>query len=151
MSDANYNGKQPSNTSYIKTFIEGSPFNVWVVDPVTFTNDNLKVVTLAAPLKDVYIPGNLYITGNVIHYDPKPKTLTSQTITSPITVEQSNAILTIPVVQVEDLDSKKTSFNIDVNYSELSTMEIMPLLIRKIQDLQEQVTHLSNLLNHESL
>lgn len=149
MSDANYNGKQPSNTSYVKTFVEGTPFSIWVVDPVTFINDNLNVVSPAAPLKDVYIPGNLYISGNIIHYSPPSVTLTSRTITKPITVEQSNAILTIPVVQVEDIYSKKTFF--DINYSELSTMEIMPLLIRKIQDLQEQVTHLSNLLNHESL
>ena len=149
MSDANYNGKQPSNNSYIKTFVEGSPFNVWVVDPATFPNGTLNVLTPAPPLKDVYIPGNLYITGNIIHYNP-PNTLTSRTITSPITVEQSNAILTIPVVQVQDTQSNKTSFDIDMNYSELTTMEIMPLLIRKIQDLQEQVTHLSNILNHHS-
>lgn len=148
MSDANYNGKQANNSSYIKTFVQGAPFNVWVIDSITPLNENLSVITPAPPLKDVYIPGNLYITGNIIQYDPKPVTLTSRTITSPITVEQSNAILTIPVVQVEDIQSKKTSFDID--YPELSTMEIIPLLIRKIQDLQEQVTHLSNLLNQHS-
>ena len=150
MSDANYNGKQPSNTSYVKTFVEGTPFSIWVVDQTKFANNNLKVVTLAPSLNDVYIPGNLYVGGTVFQHFTPPVTLTSRTITTPITVEQSNAVLTIPVVQVEDIHSKKTSFDIDTHYSELSTMEIMPLLIRKIQDLQEQVTHLSNLLNQHS-
>ena len=147
MSDANYNGRQPNNSSYIKTFVDGTPFNVWAITPVTTTTETLNVITPVSPLKDVYIPGNLYISGEVIKYPPTPPAQ-AQPMTTPITAEQSNKILTIPVVQVKLRNSTKTFF--DINYPELSTMEIMPLLIRKIQDLQEQVNHLSNLLNHNS-
>ena len=145
MSDANYNGRQPNNSSYIKTFVDGTPFNVWAITPVTTTTETLNVITPVSPLKDIYIPGDLYISGEIIKYHPKPL---GQPIITPITAEQSNKILTIPVVQVKLQNSIETFF--DINYPELSTMEIMPLLIRKIQDLQEQVNHLSNLLNHNS-
>ena len=64
MGDANYNGRQPNNTSYIKSFVEGSSPNLWTVGNYL----NTYVLQPAIPTVDsVYIPGNLYVKGNIIN------------------------------------------------------------------------------------
>lgn len=68
MGDANYNGRQPNNSSYIKTFVEGSSPNLWTVGNYL----NTYVLQPAIPTVDsVYIPGNLYVKGNIINLNDK--------------------------------------------------------------------------------
>jgi len=116
MSGANYNGKQPNNTAYVKNFVEGNPFDIWTLDSV----NNIEVITPTPSLTDVYIPGNLYISGEIIHIPP-----------------------------INAINRQEQSVN-STNYSELSNNEIIPLLIKQIQELQEQVRHLVNISKNES-
>lgn len=66
---ANYSGRQPNNTSYVKNYIAGTPTALWktikyadstnhcivnAITPTSNTNNNL------------YIPGNLYLDGSLI-------------------------------------------------------------------------------------
>jgi hypothetical protein len=112
MSGANYNGKQPNNSSYVKNFVEGDVFDIWTLDSV----NNVEVITPTPPLTDVYIPGNLYISGEIIHIPP-----------------------------INAMNRQEQSVN-TTNYSG----EIIPLLIKQIQELQEQVRHLVNISKNES-
>ena len=68
MADANYNGRQPNNTSYVKTFVEGTMPSLWTSEDFYFSESNLEVVT-TTDIDNVYIPGNLYIAGKIINVD----------------------------------------------------------------------------------
>jgi hypothetical protein len=66
---ANYNGKQPNNTAYIKNYVSGTPTSLWktITYTDTLTNVSVNAITPSAPKNNnLYIPGNLYIDGNII-------------------------------------------------------------------------------------
>ena len=66
---ANYNGKQPNNTSYIKNFVSGSSPNIWQIlqyNPLTGENNGI-ITPTSTNNKDLYIPGNLYVNGSIIN------------------------------------------------------------------------------------
>ena len=68
MADANYNGRQPNNTSYIKSFVEGTLPSLWTAEEFYFEYSNLEVVT-TTDIDNVYVPGNLYVGGKIINVD----------------------------------------------------------------------------------
>ena len=63
MSGANYNGRQPNNTSYIKTFVPGSSptDEQWSVG--SFNNSNVLNPNQSL---DLYIPTNILLGGKII-------------------------------------------------------------------------------------
>ena len=70
MSGANYNGRQPDNTAYIKTFVEGSIANPWTV--VDFSRNN-KISAFLTPNENtpnVFINGDLFVNGRIINTYP---------------------------------------------------------------------------------
>jgi hypothetical protein len=70
MLGANYNGKQPNNTAYIKNFVPGKPISLWKTINYVDINNNLTVsaITPASTKTDnLYIPGNLYVDGSIIN------------------------------------------------------------------------------------
>ena len=69
MAEANYNGRQPNNTSYIKTFIEAPIPQLWTINQYYYASSNIEVLTPDSNIKDVYIPGNLYVGGKIINKD----------------------------------------------------------------------------------
>jgi hypothetical protein len=73
MSDANYNGRQPNNTSYIKTFTEGTLPDLWTVVKYTLSRISITFLTTGTPVNNVYIPGDLYVGGKIINSEPSNK------------------------------------------------------------------------------
>ena len=69
MSGANYNGRQPKNSAYIKTFVAGSTPNLWTQQQLQYSGGNVNVL-LPSSSKDVYIPGNLYLGGEIVKITP---------------------------------------------------------------------------------
>lgn len=69
MSGANYNGRQPNNSAYIKTFVAGSTPNLWTQQQLQYSGGNVNVL-LPSSSKDVYVPGNLYVGGEIIKITP---------------------------------------------------------------------------------
>jgi hypothetical protein len=156
MSGANYNGKQPNNTSYIKTFIEGNPSLLW-------TNKSFNIIE---PLNNdnVYIPGNLYVGGIIIN----PTDYNIKENISSISSNISDALDSLSCNQytfkndltyqthygfdaeeMEDLLPNivyKTQDN--MNYKTINYLEIIPLLVNKIQNMQTQINNLTNELNN---
>jgi hypothetical protein len=59
MSAPNYNGKQPNNTSYIKTFTSGPPRQHWKITP----HENSKTLTPLHKDANVLIQNDLYLEG----------------------------------------------------------------------------------------
>lgn len=68
MSIANYNGRQPNNTSYIKNFVEAPTPQLWMINEYNAL-PNIEVLTPEPTINDVYIPGNLYVGGKIITTD----------------------------------------------------------------------------------
>ena len=66
MQGANYSGKQPNNTAYIKNFVSGTPTSLWKT--ITYnSNPQINVITPSSAKNDnLYIPGNLYVDGNIV-------------------------------------------------------------------------------------
>lgn len=69
MSGANYNGRQPNNSAYIKTFVAGSTPNLWTQQQLQYSGGNVNVL-LPSSSKDVYVPGNLYLGGEIVKITP---------------------------------------------------------------------------------
>jgi hypothetical protein len=66
---ANYSGKQPNSTAYIKNFVSGNSTSLWkaITYTDTITNVSVSAITPSAPKNNnLYIPGNLYIDGNIV-------------------------------------------------------------------------------------
>jgi len=60
--NANYNGRQPNNTAYIKNFVTGVVSDLWK----TITFDSKGYLAPAAPMySNVYIPGDLFVGGTI--------------------------------------------------------------------------------------
>ena len=63
MSGANYNGKQPNNTAYIKNYVAGIATSLWKT--IKYTN-SINAITPSKANSNLYIPGNLYLDGIII-------------------------------------------------------------------------------------
>lgn len=65
MSGANYNGRQPNNTSYIKTFVLGDlgTSDLWTT--TSLSNNN--AITPSNNSLDLYIPANILLGGQIIY------------------------------------------------------------------------------------
>lgn len=63
---ANYNGRQPNNTAYIKTFVPGVSTSLWKT--ITYTSDPIvnAITPSSSKIDNLYIPGDLYVDGNII-------------------------------------------------------------------------------------
>ena len=69
MSQANYSGKQPNNTAYIKNFTYGVPANLWkVMDYIKPNGMKESVITPSSTkFESLYIPGDLFVDGSIIN------------------------------------------------------------------------------------
>jgi len=162
MYGANYNGKQPNNTSYIKNFIYGVPLNLWKVLSYTKPDGNVaSVITTASDnYESLYIKGDIYCDGNIIQpSDSKIK----KDICS-LTEEQTNKLLQLKVIEYKLIndDSAKKHYGLIAQeleqvYPELvqekpvengemlksvNYLELIPILLRKIQIMQEVIDSL---------
>ena len=127
MTEPNYNGRQPNNTAFIKTFIEGSPPVLWIPD--TYSNNN--VVTTAIPDYDnVYIPGILYV--NEIK------------LTNSNLIEKLKSIPVFANLVNDNNVNLINDSNVNLNYTDLIT-----ILFSKIQQMQNEIQRLK--INYEVL
>ena len=75
MSGANYNGRQPNNSAYIKTFVEGALANTNLWQNATYLGKN--VLKPINTLSDLYIPGNIIVGGKIIYDNTNTNTNTN--------------------------------------------------------------------------
>ena len=80
MSGANYNGRQPNNSAYIKTFVEGS-----LVTPNLWQNSNYLNRNVLKPTNTsstLYIPGDIIVGGKIIYENTNTINTNTNTNTS---------------------------------------------------------------------
>ena len=112
MTEPNYGAKMPNSTAYIKTFNIGDLNGLW--SPSDYVLDKKKINVLTPTIqKDIYIPRNIYLGGNIVH---------------------------VP---------SQNNFQIKENITTLSSncLEIDPLVMLKLKDLQDQIKDLQNQLD----
>ena len=157
MSTPNYNGKQPNNTAYVKTFVEGTEPNLWTTS--TYLTSNVLQPSNNI-YNNLYIPGNLYIDGVIVN--PSDKSIKQNINKIPDNI--TNALLELSCNQYSFKNdaSNKIHYGFDaieinellpnlvhitpdnMNYKSINYLEIIPLLVNKIQKMQLEIDELKN-------
>jgi len=160
---ANYSGKQPNNTAYIKNFVAGTPASLWKTMKY---DDSVNNVTVSAitPVSinydNLYIPGNIYLDGSVI--TPSDAHLKDEISNLPD--ETSENIMKIRATQFtfKSDPAKKLHYGFiaqefeehfpelvlpkidkDVaNLKAINYLEMVPLLVYQIQRMQKEIDDL---------
>jgi len=168
---ANYNGRQPNNTSYIKNFIEQPQINLWKVASYQTTSGSIKSVITPSFTKydSLYIPGDLFVDGTIFN----PSDINLKKNINLIEVETSDKLMNL---KPSSFILKNDAFNhihygfiaqdLENEYPELvenkpnkmynniksvNYLEIIPLLVHKIQLMQKEINDLKEKVNSTSL
>lgn len=166
MSSANYNGRL-TNSGFTKFFVEGGEGQYW--KPAKYINTPPNIITALTPtysgINDLYIPGDIYIDGSVIHTSD---VYLKDNISS-LNKDKINKLMNLQTKQFtfKDDSSKQTHYGFiaqefENEYPELvfikpdktlknikaiNYLEIIPLLVNKIQLMQEEINELKCKLN----
>ncbi len=162
MSTSNYGGKIADTTAYIKQFNYGIPAVLWNIKPYNNGTNLIPTITTNSKVDNVYIPGNLYVDGNI--YNPSDIHL-KENITE-INYDDSNKLMNLKASQFTfkndstshlhygfiaqdfetefpELISIKPDKNM-ANIKAINYLEIIPLLVSKIQMMQTEIDELKN-------
>ena len=164
MTEANYNGRQPNNTAYIKNFVLGVPSNLWkIMDYTKLDGTKETVITTASSnFKDLYIKGNIFVYGSVI----SPSDVILKKNITPLNVEITEKIMNLKPSSFEFKDDPYNNIHYgfiageiekeypeliqtkpDKKYSKIKSvnyLEIIPLLVHKIQIMQLEIDGLKS-------
>jgi hypothetical protein len=170
-STANYGGRQPNNTAYVKYFIPGSPSILWTTSKYKYNGSNEKVITTADNNYDnLYIPGNLFVDGSIV----SPSDITLKENIVEISEDLSDNIMSLKPIQYtfkSDIKKDKqihygfiaqdfeaffpelVSIKPDKkeNIKAINYLEILPLLVGKIQKMQNEIDELKNQLQGQQV
>lgn len=162
---ANYGGKQPNNTAYIKNFISGSLSSLWKQINYIDTVNNL-IINAITPSSNkydnVYIPGNLYVDGVILN----PSDIYLKDKIEDLSKDVTNNLMNIRPTQFifksDPFKKKHYGFiaqEIEEHFPELVTLkmdkdianlkainylEMVPLLVHQIQKMQKEIDELKN-------
>ena len=163
MSGANYNGKQPNNTSYIKNFVYGVPSNLWKVASFTKLDGSREgVITTNSQYENLYIKGSLFVDGSIINPSDVKLKKNIKILDTDITEKIMN--LNPSSFEFKDDPSRQIHYGFiagefeneypelihtkpDEKYSNVKSinyLEIIPLLVHKMQMMQKEIDELKN-------
>ncbi len=159
-SGANYGGKVSGTTAYVKQFYLGTPAALWVGFPYYDGTNVIPTLTTASKIyNNVYIPGNLYVDGTI--YNPSDIHL-KENITDIINdkimnIKPSQFTLKNDSSQhihygfiAQDFEKEFPELvNVKpdrdmANIKAINYLEIIPLLVSKIQTMQKEIDELKN-------
>lgn len=162
MIGANYNGKQPNNTASIKNFVYGIPSNLWkIIDYVKLDGTKEVVITPASNnFESLYIPGDLFVDGSIIN--PSDAILKKKIKSLNVEITEKIMNLKPSSFQFKDDPSNHIHYGFiageieseypeliytkpDQKYSKIKSvnyLEIIPLLVHKIQIMQQEIDDL---------
>jgi hypothetical protein len=168
MSEANYNGRQPNNTAYIKNFVYGSALNLWKVKDYTKLDGSKEVVIVPTSSKyeNLYVPGDLFVDGIIVN----PSDVSLKKNIEPLNIEIIDKLMNLNPISFELKDDTLNTkhFGLIANelekeYPELvktkpdnkyrslkavNYIEIIPLLVSKIQKMQKEIDELNKRVNN---
>jgi hypothetical protein len=141
----NYGGRQPNSTSYIKTFITQGSFNVWNNIQYTYgtKTEGALITSSVQYYPNLIIPGNLYIGGDIIH---EPFNIKIKENISPISQETIDNVMKLTPVQFTYKDDPVIHYGLtpSLEGDNSNYVSLIPILIEKIKDLQEQIDEINS-------
>jgi hypothetical protein len=168
MSGQNYNGRQPNNTAYIKNFVYGTPSSLWkTMTYQTASGTYESVITPSSPqFPNLYIPGDLFVDGSIVN----PSDINLKKNITPITIDTTDKIMNLKPTSftfkndssshihygfiAQELENEYPELiqsKPDSKYSKLKAvnyLEIIPLLVNKIQIMQQEIDMLKSKLEN---
>ena len=167
--NANYSGRQHSNTTIVKEFFFGSINTLWTTSLYTDTGTGVTsvVITPATPLiNSLWIPGNLYVDGSII-------TASDEVLKDnigEISIEKTQSIMNLLPKQytlksettnqihygfiakdMKNILPEMVTTKPDKNINDLkgiNYLELIPLLVNKIQMMQGEIDALTLRVNN---
>ena len=166
--NTNYGARQPNQSAYIKTFHNGETSSLWkilsYINPTT--TQSVQVLTPSYKnIDSVYIPGDLFVDGNII----SPSDINLKTNIELLDINVTDKLINLKpssFVFKDDIHKKihygfianeleneypeLVQYKPDLKYSNLKSvnyLEIIPLLVHKIQLMQKEIDELKLLIN----
>jgi hypothetical protein len=167
MSISNYNGKQPNNTAYIKNFVYGIPANLWKILSYTKIDGSVvsAITTASTNFENLYIQGDLFVDGSIIN----PSDINLKRNIAAIDKNITDKIMNLKpssfsfkddptnkihygfiAQELEDEYPELIQNKPDYAYSKIKAinyLEIIPLLVDKIQIMQKEIDELKYKIN----
>ena len=163
MSGANYGGSQPATSANAKTFVSGSMPDTWKYTTI----NGIKYLTMTSSTNSMYLYNNLTVIGDLTVdgtiYTPSDEILKHDV--QALTLGDMDSLMRLTPLKfafnsdatnsthygfiaqhVESLlpDLVKTVDGCNGPHKSVNYIEIIPLLLAKIQDLQEQINGLKH-------
>jgi hypothetical protein len=158
--NANYGARQPNDTAYVKFFVPGTPSNLWTTKTHKYngTKENV-IVPSSKNYNNLLIPGNLFVDGSIV----SPSDINLKDNILEISHELSDNIMKLKPTQFTfKSDNKKQihygfiaqefeEFFPDLVCSKpdktdtikgINYLEIIPLLVGRIQQMQNEIDEL---------
>jgi hypothetical protein len=167
--NANYSGRQHSNTTMVKEFYFGSVNTLWTTTLYTDTGTGITsaVITPATPsINSLWIPGNLYVDGSII--TPSDELLKNGI--GEISIEKTQSLMNLHPKQytlksdpknqihygfiadeMKEILPEMVTTKPDKNMNDLkgiNYLELIPLLVNKIQIMQREIDELNRKVNN---
>ena len=162
--NANYGGRQPNETAYIKNFNDGESPTLWTIQKYNYNGaTKLVIVPVSARANSVYIPGDLFVDGVIVN----PSDINLKDNIVEISSELTDSLINLKPVQytykAAKEDNKKIHYGFiaqeletilpelvvtkpDISNSNeikaINYLEIIPLLVSKLQKMQTEIDSL---------
>lgn len=165
---ANYSGRQPNNTAYIKNFVSGVQTSLWkqITYKDTVNNLNINAITPSSSNYDnVYIPGNLYVDGIIsnpsdVYLKDKIEDLSKEVTNNLMNIRPTQFIFKSDPFKKKhygfiaqefeehfpELVTQKIDKDI-ANLKAINYLEMVPLLVHQIQKMQKEIDELKEQIN----
>jgi len=164
MSEPNYGAKQPNNTATIKNFVYGIPNSLWkTINYKKLDGTTETVITPSSSrFESLYIPGNLYVDGSILN----PSDINLKKNIHLLDVNITDKLMELKPSSFEFKNDPSNHIHygfianeIENEYPELiqvkpdtkspniksvNYLEIIPLLVHKIQLMQKEIDELKN-------
>jgi hypothetical protein len=165
---SNYNGRQPNNTAYIKTFVSDRQIMLWKTASQSKSDGSVKSVITPSSDKSnsLYIPGDIFYDGSLIgisdinvkkdisliQVDTTDKLMNLKPSSFMFKDDSSNRVHYGFIAQeleneYPELVQHKPNKMYNNNLKSVNYLEIIPLLVNKIQLMQKEITELKEKVN----
>jgi len=148
---ANYGGRQPDNTQNVKQFISSGDTVIWTYKKMS---TGINVITPVDKKRAVLIDNDLYVNGSI--YNPSDINLKENI--NVISEDKKDNLINLEPVEFEFKKDNKKHYgfiaqdiekiypelvnNNEVGYKTVNYIELIPLLLSKIKDMQKEIDNL---------
>ena len=157
MSGANYNGRQPNNTAYIKNFVPGTPTSLWKT--MIYNNKNF-ITPSSSKTDNLYIPGDLTVDGTItnpsdLYLKDNIEDLSEDMAKNLMKIRPTQFVFKSDIMkkihygfiaqEFEEHFPELVVSKIDKNIANLKAinyLEMIPLLVHQMQQMQKEIDDL---------